>query len=82
MPIDAVYVGRPTPFGNPHPVGRACPICHVWHTRDEAIALYCLELSPDVEARARRELRGRDVWCWCPAHRPCHGDFLLTVANA
>jgi len=29
----------------------------------------------------RRELRGRDVACWCAPGRPCHGDVLLEVAN-
>jgi hypothetical protein len=29
----------------------------------------------------RRELAGRDLACWCPAHEPCHADVLLEVAN-
>ena len=27
------------------------------------------------------ELRGRDLACWCPLDRPCHGDVLLELAN-
>lgn len=30
----------------------------------------------------RRELRGRNLVCWCPLDQPCHGDVLLEVANA
>jgi len=36
----------------------------------------------------RRELRGKDLACWCPlydkrnARIPCHADVLLEVANA
>jgi N6-adenosine-specific RNA methylase IME4 len=29
----------------------------------------------------RRELRGRDLGCWCPLDRPCHADVLLKIAN-
>ncbi|QPG72649.1 DUF4326 domain-containing protein [Mycolicibacterium mucogenicum DSM 44124] len=30
----------------------------------------------------RRQLRGRDLACWCPLDQPCHADVLLEVANA
>jgi len=30
---------------------------------------------------AKRELRGRDVACYCPLDEPCHADVLLRVAN-
>jgi hypothetical protein len=33
-------------------------------------------------AEARRELRGRDLACWCSLDGPCHADVLLKVANA
>lgn len=26
-------------------------------------------------------LRGKDVACWCPLDKPCHGDVLLELAN-
>ncbi len=29
-----------------------------------------------------RELRGRDLACYCPLDVPCHADILLAVANA
>lgn len=28
------------------------------------------------------DLRGKDVACFCPTDQPCHGDVLLTLANA
>jgi hypothetical protein len=28
-----------------------------------------------------RELRGRDLACWCPLDQPCHADVLLEIAN-
>lgn len=30
----------------------------------------------------RRELRGRDLACWCKLDQPCHADVLLELANA
>ena len=29
----------------------------------------------------RRELRGRNLACWCGPDSPCHADVLLRVAN-
>jgi hypothetical protein len=28
-----------------------------------------------------RELRGKDLACWCPLDQPCHADVLLDLAN-
>jgi hypothetical protein len=37
---------------------------------------------PTVET-IRRELRGKDLACWCPLDdAPCHADVLLEIANA
>jgi hypothetical protein len=41
----------------------------------------------DLREAIRRELRGRDLACWCPltlpdgSRCPCHADVLLTIAN-
>lgn len=39
--------------------------------------------GPDFpwESQIRRQLRGRDLACWCPLDEPCHGDLLLDIAN-
>lgn len=71
-PADAVYVGRPSPWGNPFGGPRA-----------QAIQRYAewLPTQPELVARAKRELRGKDLVCWCtPA--ACHADILLRLANA
>jgi hypothetical protein len=37
---------------------------------------------PELAERARRELRGRDLACWCRRKTwPCHADVLLEIAN-
>ncbi len=34
-----------------------------------------------VLERAKRELRGKDLACWCPLDKQCHADVLLELAN-
>lgn len=71
---EAVYVGRPTKWGNPFVIGKD-------GTRDQVIALYRAHIlaRPDL-LRALPELRGKDLVCWC-APKACHGDVLLELAN-
>jgi hypothetical protein len=30
---------------------------------------------------ACRELKGKDLICWCKPGAPCHADVLLAIAN-
>jgi hypothetical protein len=78
MPQGAVFVGRPTKWGNPYRVGSPeAP------TNADAVALFraYLERSPDLIEQAKRELRGKDLICWCGELEPCHADVWLEVAN-
>ena len=92
MPEGAVYVGRPTEWGNPWRVGDHALI--QWPldqtemhgrefiiTPDLAVALYRIAFAPDAP-EMRAELRGHDLCCWCPLDQPCHADVLLEVANS
>jgi hypothetical protein len=93
IPDGAVYVGRQnfglgrSPFANPHVMGKRCPGCsprYVVHgTRAEVLALYRrhLEHNPELIERARQELVGKDLACFCKPEDPCHGDVLLEVVN-
>lgn len=76
VPKEAVYVGRPTKWGNPYRIGNG-------YTRDNVVLHYELWLRqhPELLEEARRELQGKDLVCWCAPKR-CHADILLTVANA
>ena len=78
-----VYVGRPSKWGNPfsHAVGTAA-VRRV-PTRHLAIESYWAWLlaQPELVARARAELRGKVLGCWCHP-QPCHGDVLAEIANA
>ena len=75
VPEDAVFIGRPSEYGNPFKVepGR---------TRFRAICLYekWVKEQPLMMQKIRDELKGKDLVCFCHP-MPCHGDFLLKVAN-
>jgi hypothetical protein len=93
MPENAVYVGRPTKWGNPFRVGFDGCGCR---SVGECIHFRCATVAEAVEtfrAWAERwnnprgllgkiaELRGKDLACWCPLDQPCHADVLLEIAN-
>ena len=71
----AVYVGRPSKFGNPFRIGPD-------GDRESVIKKYAAWITgqPDLVAAAKRELRGRSLICWC-APEGCHADVLLRIAN-
>jgi hypothetical protein len=81
LPEGARSVARPGPFGNPFPVARmGDPAAH-----SEAVETFRAWLMAPEQAglrdRARRELRGRDLACWCAPSLPCHADVWLRVVN-
>jgi hypothetical protein len=69
-------VSRPTRWGNPHPLSLG---------RTEAVRRYRQDLLagslPFNVVDVERELRGRDLACYCPLDEPCHADVLLEIAN-
>lgn len=95
MPEGAVYVGRPTKWGNPWTPENLQYVDDTTYRRAttaECVDLYRRELSCTAECPPEEhpwtaglnvsELRGRDLACWCPLSRPCHADALLQLANA
>ena len=80
MPEGAVYVGRPTKWGNPFAMfdtGQKM-------TRLEAVNCFRVYVLQQLRGPGYplRELRGKDLACWCPLDQPCHADVLLEIANA
>ena len=85
MPAGAIYVGRPSRWGNP------------WRTDDDlgrgllwdaqiVTDLYRIDLMTKEPlgfdlAGFVAPLRDRDLMCWCPLDQPCHADVLLELAN-
>lgn len=75
-PKDAVYVGRPSPYGNYYVIGKD-------GTREEVVQKFrdsLSKLSGALYDRMMSRLRGKDLVCWC-APKPCHADVLLELAN-
>ena len=76
-PENAVYVGRPTQWGNPFDVetyGRRLVVLNF------RIRLKNLEVIGQLP-KFLEGLRGKDLMCWCPLDQPCHADVLLELAN-
>jgi hypothetical protein len=74
-PEGAVYIGRPTKWGNPLVIGKD-------GTREEVVAKYraFLLAKPELVELAKRELVGKNLVCFC-SPKACHGDVLIEVAN-
>ena len=73
VPRGAVYVGRPSKWGNPFVIGPD-------GDRRAVVAKYRLWLAAQPRLLADlRELRGKDLVCWC-APEACHADVLLELA--
>jgi hypothetical protein len=81
LPATARNVARPTVWGNDFVVGEPHPMGSGPLTREQAIDLFTRTLSPSLLQRARAELAGFDLACWCPLDKPCHADVWLRLVN-
>jgi hypothetical protein len=95
-PEGAVVVARPSRWGNPYTID-ALRIDYDGASETELRRMCVSDFRGLVEGRwdafddsplyplpefIRRELRGKDLACWCPLDQPCHADVLLELANA
>lgn len=87
MPEGAVYVGRPTRWGNPFRVRGERYHQGIQQSAEQAVrrfreSLHLAHIQLGcTPAEIRDKLRGKDLACWCPLDRPCHADILLEIAN-
>jgi len=69
-----VYIGRPSPWGNPYVMGRD-------GTRDEVVdefeSFFLNKVEEDAEFREKtlKELKGKILMCYCKPEA-CHGDII------
>lgn len=65
-----VYIGRPSPWGNPFRIGKD-------GTREEIIQKFkeFYEGCTDFRQQVKAELKNKILGCYC-APLPCHGDIL------
>jgi hypothetical protein len=92
MPDNTVTVARPGKWGNPFSVlpgqepGARVGRYVAMPSRAAAVAAYRRWVQEDPAGRAlleeaKRELRGRNLACWCSLDGPCHAEVLLELVN-
>ena len=74
-PAGAVYIGRPTKWGNPFIIGKHGDRAAVIEQYRQWIVL-----QPALYLAVKTELAGKDLVCFC-SPEACHGDILLEIAN-
>lgn len=98
-PPGAIVVSRPSKWGNPYTLagyrfanadGTHAPFdeeaAREMAIRDFEGALMVGGILGFTEEDARRELRGKDLACWCPLSKDggadlCHAAVLMEIAN-
>lgn len=83
MPEGAVYVGRPTVWGNPYRGAhwtrqQLVDVFSKWVAAYPGDSMYG---QPPRLSDIQQQLRGKNLACWCPLDQPCHADVLLELAN-
>jgi hypothetical protein len=73
FPRDAIYVGRPSYWGNPFVIGKD-------GTREEVLEIFEAWFKTSNKMQHIIELKGKDLVCHC-SPLPCHADLLLKWAN-
>lgn len=81
MPPGAIYVGRPSVYGNPVRVTKifgpnyaVMTYLNIWQKR---------LVGPQKEYWLQKleVLRGHDLACWCALDQICHADVLLALLD-
>lgn len=93
MPLNTVYVGRGTVWGNPFYLENGlvkikAPSGQIWlegggdiHT---ALSSYRRHIERKISCGEVdiSILKGKNLACWCDLDSPCHADILLEMVNA
>jgi hypothetical protein len=87
-----IQIDRATPWGNPFIIGAdgnrggVCDLHKYWLERwilnkhEEVHKIGIREYSNKWVMEHIKELKGKDLACWC-APKQCHGDTLIILAN-
>jgi hypothetical protein len=90
IPPNTIKVDRSTQWGNPfkvgeehvHPLKKVRVVIDGKTSAVNAFRAYLSTAAGKVlAAKARIELRGRNLACWCKEGDLCHADVLLSAAN-
>lgn len=82
VPADAIYIGRPTKWGNPFSHMQNTAAQYKVASREEAVSSYeeWIQTKPELIMDLKKELRGKSLVCFCAPLR-CHGEVLMRLAN-
>ena len=70
LPPNTKMVARPTRWANPFRIGHEARD----HSHAQAMFRDYLDEHPELVERARNELTGYDLACYCDLDKPCHAD--------
>lgn len=85
MPPNTVCVTRPGKWGNPFVVGLTYQTVAAGEIIVEDAAHAVRLHRPIAWCQAeeiKRELKGKNLACWCRLDQPCHADELIEIANS
>ena len=87
IPKGAVYIGRPSKWGNPFEIGKdgdrdlVVEKFEKWLTTGESFGnINALEEKRQSILRSLNELSNKDLVCFC-APKKCHGDVLIKMCD-
>ncbi len=76
MPKNTVSVTRPGKWGNPFKE-------MLWgDTKETLVERFLKNMSDSFKASVKKELKGKNLACFCKIGEPCHADVLLKIANS
>lgn len=75
MPPNAIYVGRPSRWGNPY------TLVDTYGDREELLRKYTKWLEEKDLETFLAPLIGKDLACWCSLDKSCHADILLDAVK-
>lgn len=88
MPENTISVTRPGKWGNPFKIGdkihdpNSGKVIKTLKTLNDILLWYRNYLKYRMMGEEIvKELKGKNLACYCPLDRPCHADVLLEIAN-
>lgn len=88
--LDAIYVGRPSPLGNPFTIGKLHDATNILEAYEEWLRSTICKTESSTAVALNNILNacvkliqdsnaGIYLECWCPYGNPCHGDVIKRV---
>ncbi len=85
IPLGAVYIGRPTIYGNPFVIGSKYNGEII--TRQKALEMYYEHLKKMAKENTQHflklisDIENKNLCCWCSLTEQCHGDILILISQ-